>query len=119
MAPRPAAETLPLPTATLHPTPSGDPDPPRDFRSWASYYRDRALAAGRRARRPPSNRQPKWWKIQLFRGMVNDLRRRAPFYWSDWKDAWDYRVIPATVYMYFAKYDSPNVKPTNHISNCM
>ncbi|KAK5627158.1 hypothetical protein RRF57_002874 [Xylaria bambusicola] len=27
---------------------------------------------------------------------------RAPYYWSDWIDAWDYRVIPATVYMYFA-----------------
>ncbi|KAL9583379.1 MAG: hypothetical protein Q9212_002738 [Teloschistes hypoglaucus] len=43
-----------------------------------------------------------WWKIRLFRGMKNDIRRRAPFYWSDWKDAWDYRVVPATVYMYFA-----------------
>jgi hypothetical protein len=35
--------------------------------------------------------------------MINDVKRRAPFYWSDWTDAWDYRVIPATVYMYFAK----------------
>lgn len=43
-----------------------------------------------------------WWKIHLFRGMVNDLRRRLPYYVSDWKDAWDYRVVPATVYMYFA-----------------
>ncbi|EUC45727.1 hypothetical protein COCMIDRAFT_94848 [Bipolaris oryzae ATCC 44560] len=34
--------------------------------------------------------------------MIKDVRRRAPFYWSDWKDAWDYRVVPATVYMYFA-----------------
>jgi hypothetical protein len=50
----------------------------------------------------------KWWKIRLFRGMVNDVRRRAPFYWSDWTDAWDYRVIPATVYMYFAKYVPKN-----------
>lgn len=49
-------------------------------------------------------RTPKWWKIRLFRGMINDLRRRAPFYASDWKDAWDYRVVPATIYMYFAKY---------------
>jgi hypothetical protein len=46
----------------------------------------------------------KWWKIRLFRGMIHDVRRRAPFYWSDWRDAWDYRVVPATVYMYFAKY---------------
>lgn len=44
-----------------------------------------------------------WWKIQLFRGMVNDVRKRAPYYWSDWADAWNYRVVPATVYMFFAK----------------
>jgi len=36
--------------------------------------------------------------------MIDDVKRRAPYYWSDWKDAWDYRVVPATVYMYFAKY---------------
>ena len=44
-----------------------------------------------------------WWKIRLFRGMINDVRRRAPYYASDWTDAWNYRVVPATVYMYFAK----------------
>ncbi|KAI1805434.1 HCO3 transporter family-domain-containing protein [Daldinia bambusicola] len=43
-----------------------------------------------------------WWKIRLFRGMVNDVRRRVPYYWSDWRDAWDYRVVPSTIYMYFA-----------------
>ena len=51
-----------------------------------------------------SSKNGKWWKTRLFHGMINDIRRRAPFYWSDWKDAWDYRVVPATVYMYFAKY---------------
>ena len=51
----------------------------------------------------PATRKEKWWKIRLFRGMINDVRRRAPYYWSDWRDAWDYRVVPATVYMYFAK----------------
>lgn len=44
----------------------------------------------------------KWWKTKLFSGMVNDIRRRSPYYWSDWKDAWDYRVVPATIYMYCA-----------------
>ncbi|KAJ6071959.1 hypothetical protein N7499_009973 [Penicillium canescens] len=44
----------------------------------------------------------KWWHVHLFRGMVNDVKRRAPYYWTDWTDAWDYRVVPATVYMYFA-----------------
>lgn len=47
--------------------------------------------------------QEAWWKIHLFRGMANDIRRRLPYYVSDWVDAWDYRVVPATVYMYFAK----------------
>ncbi|KAL8714127.1 MAG: hypothetical protein Q9220_001855 [cf. Caloplaca sp. 1 TL-2023] len=51
-----------------------------------------------------STRHAKCWKIRLFKGMTNDIRRRTPFYWSDWKDAFDYRVVPATVYMYFAKY---------------
>ena len=66
----------------------------------AKFYREPSNA--------PTNvsnsRQTQWWKIRLFRGMLNDVKRRAPFYWSDWKDAWDYRVVPATLYMYFAKY---------------
>jgi HCO3- transporter family len=40
----------------------------------------------------------------LFQGMIRDVKRRAPWYLSDWKDAWNYRVVPATVYMYFTKY---------------
>jgi hypothetical protein len=48
-------------------------------------------------------RHDPWWKIHLFRGMVNDVRKRAPYYASDWADAWNYRVVPATVYMFFAK----------------
>ncbi|KAK4229798.1 putative transporter [Podospora fimiseda] len=52
----------------------------------------------KRARLP----KEKWYKIHLFRGMINDVQRRIPFYSSDWIDAWDYRVIPATVYMFFA-----------------
>lgn len=52
---------------------------------------------------PANNGSGKWWHVRLFRGMINDVRRRAPYYGTDWKDAWDYRVVPATVYMYFAK----------------
>ncbi|POR39593.1 Uncharacterized protein TPAR_00233 [Tolypocladium paradoxum] len=56
--------------------------------------------------RAPADEQPPaqdpWWKIHLFRGIINDVRRRTPYYGSDWLDAWDYRVVPATVYMYFA-----------------
>jgi len=49
-------------------------------------------------------RKSAWWRTTLFRGMVDDVRARLPFYASDWVDAWDYRVVPATVYMYFAKW---------------
>ncbi|KIW59009.1 hypothetical protein PV05_03493 [Exophiala xenobiotica] len=56
----------------------------------------------RQTTRSSHRRTPKWYKIRWFRGMINDVKRRAPYYWSDWRDAWDYRVVPATVYMYFA-----------------
>jgi len=64
---------------------------------------DEELARSRSGTSAGGKRTPRCWKIRLFRGMVDDVRRRAPFYWSDWTDAWDYRVVPATVYMYFAK----------------
>lgn len=31
-----------------------------------------------------------------FSGIVRDIQRRLPFYVSDWTDAWNYRVVPAT-----------------------
>lgn len=54
--------------------------------------------------RSSHRKSPRWWRIYWFRGMFQDVKRRAPFYLSDWLDAWDYRVVPATVYMFFAKY---------------
>ncbi|KAF2268935.1 hypothetical protein CC78DRAFT_529569 [Lojkania enalia] len=56
----------------------------------------------RRSARSTGSKHNAWWRTTLFSGMINDVRRRAPYFWSDWKDAWDYRVVPATVYMYFA-----------------
>ncbi|GIZ47242.1 hypothetical protein CKM354_001033900 [Cercospora kikuchii] len=41
-------------------------------------------------------------ELNIGRGIRDDIRRRLPFYWSDWKDAWNYRTIPAVAYMYFA-----------------
>ncbi|KAF9700925.1 hypothetical protein EKO04_000012 [Ascochyta lentis] len=59
-------------------------------------------ASHARTRDGKSKSRDAWWKTRLFSGMVNDVKRRVPFYWSDYADAWDYRVVPATVYMYFA-----------------
>ena len=39
------------------------------------------------------------WPKRLGRGIIHDIRARAPYYWSDWKDAWNYRVVPATALM--------------------
>ncbi|EHA51521.1 anion exchange protein 4 [Pyricularia oryzae 70-15] len=78
--------------------------PSRPFRRWASSLRSSPyLHRGSSGNADESNgRSKNWWHIHLFRGMANDLRRRAPYYYSDWKDAWNYRVVPATIYMYFA-----------------
>ncbi|TFY80382.1 hypothetical protein EWM64_g3632 [Hericium alpestre] len=35
-------------------------------------------------------------------GIVRDIRARAPWYLSDWRDAWNYRVVPATALIFFA-----------------
>ncbi|KZT28841.1 hypothetical protein NEOLEDRAFT_1057566 [Neolentinus lepideus HHB14362 ss-1] len=35
-------------------------------------------------------------------GIVQDIRSRLLWYWSDWKDAYNYRVIPSIVLIFFA-----------------
>lgn len=92
----------------LDPMPSGEPLAHDD----AAQNGSDEEHGGSASRRPPNAVKKSWWKSP-FRGMVNDVRRRSPYYMSDWKDAWDYRVVPATVYMFFAKYvatAAPNVR---------
>ena len=114
----PATNTYSLPTSLQHASPASPQSPAR--KPWLQYlsslrnshpqYRDgneqlrQSNTITNISMRSGGRGEKKWWKIRLFRGMINDVRRRAPFYWSDWTDAWDYRVVPATVYMYFAKY---------------
>ncbi|KAJ4340924.1 hypothetical protein N0V95_007378 [Ascochyta clinopodiicola] len=79
--------------------------PPQRPRSWDSQSRRNAPPdhdEHAHAYADSSKSKDAWWKTRLFSGMVNDVKRRVPFYWSDYADAWDYRVVPATVYMYFA-----------------
>lgn len=35
-------------------------------------------------------------------GIYNDLKTRLPYYKSDFKDAWNYRVIPSTLSIFFS-----------------
>ena len=46
--------------------------------------------------------------LRLFAGIINDIKSRAPYYVSDWRDAWNYRVIPAIVLIFFAKWVRPS-----------
>ncbi|EDK38695.2 hypothetical protein PGUG_02793 [Meyerozyma guilliermondii ATCC 6260] len=34
-------------------------------------------------------------------GVLNDVRTRLPYYKSDFTDAWNYRVVPSTTYIFF------------------
>ena len=40
-------------------------------------------------------------------GIWSDVRARFSYYSSDWTDAWNYRVIPATTLIFFAKCALP------------
>lgn len=103
----PAQTETPLPSS-IHPftttsrarIPHHRP-PSKDKVSSTERHVDREYA-GRANSHNGNVRDSSWWKTRLFRGVIEDVQRRAPFYWSDWRDAWDYRVVPATIYMYFA-----------------
>lgn len=113
-----APTTMAPAEALAAPTQSDGASPNRSKKSWqrhmpfaSSQKRQKRSEDGlsrehtRASRRSDaSEKRHTWWKTRLLAGMCSDIRRRAPFYWSDFKDAWDYRVVPATVYMYFAKY---------------
>ena len=49
----------------------------------------------------------KWFRVgwveRLGIGIARDIRARAPYYVSDWTDAWNYRVVPASALIFFAK----------------
>lgn len=34
-------------------------------------------------------------------GIWLDLQEKVPYYWQDWRDSWDYRVIPSALNTYF------------------
>jgi hypothetical protein len=41
--------------------------------------------------------------LRVGAGIWNDVRSRIPYYTSDWTHAWNYRVVPATTLVFFAK----------------
>lgn len=43
----------------------------------------------------------RWRILRPGRGMYHDVKRRLPYYWSDFRDALTYRTFASTVRMYF------------------
>jgi hypothetical protein len=65
-----------------------------------------AVSSGRASptlRNERLRKQRLWWLPRFGAGIVNDVRSRLPWYKSDWTDAWNYRVVPATALIFFAK----------------
>ena len=44
-----------------------------------------------------------WYVFHRFcGGLINDIKRRAPWYWSDFKDALNPQCIASVIFIYFA-----------------
>jgi hypothetical protein len=58
------------------------------------------IAGRRKDEESNSGKRKQAWYIRWIKGwgsgMRNDIVHRLPYYWSDWTDAWNYRVVPAT-----------------------
>lgn len=53
--------------------------------------------------------------LRIGAGIRSDIRSRIPYYSSDWTDAWNYRVVPATTLIFFAKCDFSFIeRPRSH-----
>lgn len=108
-SPAPGFQPLPPRSSPMYP-----PEPPltllhpQDSRRRPSNEDDIArverLELQRETTREANRRKPAWRRALGFfcSGMVNDVRKRAPYYVSDWADAWNYRVVPATLFIFFA-----------------
>ncbi|KAK2459667.1 hypothetical protein APHAL10511_008312 [Amanita phalloides] len=60
------------------------------------------------------------WIKRIGSGIRQDVGARAPYYVSDWTDAWNYRVVPATALIFFANvlpgiaFSLDLIETTNH-----
>ena len=44
-----------------------------------------------------------WYRAPgIFGGLINDLRRRSKWYWSDFKDGFNSQTFAAAIFIYFA-----------------
>ncbi|KDQ62175.1 hypothetical protein JAAARDRAFT_121950 [Jaapia argillacea MUCL 33604] len=124
---RPSGSNTPVGYATRSSQPSGEssrtasPDPtvvvPSGSASTPPTKWNEKVSASRNISSPPSaapssssvhqperlsapRRPPRFFGLGA--GIIQDIHARLPWYWSDWKDAYNYRVIPAIVLIFFS-----------------
>ena len=93
------AHPRPLPIDETGPsTPTLRDTPPDVVDSGAETPSKRDRRSRSAEQQSQSTKKAKWKGIigWFAKGMINDVKKRAPWYVSDWTDAWNYRVVPAT-----------------------
>lgn len=97
----PASPGAPQPSRLT--PPSKEKEEPSAITSTAAS----ATLNANQSRRRPKRTGILGWVTSLGAGIIGDIRARGPWYVSDWTDAWNYRVVPATALIFFAKYVVP------------
>lgn len=70
----------------------------------AAKEKEQASAATLTTRTTTPTRLKRYsWLRRVGSGIILDIRSRGPWYFRDWTDAWNYRVVPATALIFFAK----------------
>ncbi|RXK37225.1 anion transporter [Tremella mesenterica] len=112
--PRRASNPPDPPLTLLHPVPSNLPqtslpDPlhpiyTHSHRLDSSIDREYAPDAEltNSHRQGPTRTTSPWSISNIGSGIRKDISSRLPYYLSDWTDAWNYRVIPSTAFIFFA-----------------
>ncbi|XP_058801506.1 band 3 anion transport protein isoform X2 [Phymastichus coffea] len=62
----------------------------------------KALLAGEDEKKPPDDSDPLRRTKRPFGGLINDIKRRYPFYLSDFTDGLNSSCLAAAIFMYFA-----------------
>ncbi|XP_054012188.1 band 3 anion exchange protein isoform X5 [Hylaeus anthracinus] len=62
----------------------------------------KALLAGEEEKKPPDDDDPLRRTKRPFGGLINDIKRRYPFYLSDFTDGLNSSCLAAAIFMYFA-----------------
>ncbi|ORY29678.1 HCO3 transporter family-domain-containing protein [Naematelia encephala] len=100
-----SSTTLPHHTSPRPKPPDNPPDPPltllHPIRSRVEEFH---VPPDGHVKSPDRDREKgtKGWIGWIGSGMRNDIKSRIPWYISDWTDAWNYRVIPSTWFIFFA-----------------